>query len=90
MYLFIHCSGKHLSGKQRSNVRKAIAIALKAGFELHDNSQTHYETVVAYLGDDTVTKTRVTRAVKEAFPGVYIRRDRKDNTNQYPFTYKNL
>ena len=64
MYLCIHCcSGKHLSGKQRSNVRKAIAIVLKAGFELHDNSQTHYETIVAYLGDDTVTKSRAVRGI---------------------------
>jgi hypothetical protein len=65
--------------------RKVTTIVLKDGFELHDNSQTLYDTVVAYLGDDTVTKSRVTRAVKEAFPGVYIRRDRKDNKNQHPF-----
>jgi hypothetical protein len=65
--------------------RKVTTIVLKDGFELHDNSQTPYDTVVAYLGDDTVTKSRVTRAVKEAFPGFYIRRDRKDNKNQYSF-----
>ena len=65
--------------------RKATTIVLKDGFELHDNSQTRYDRVVTYLGDDTVTKSRLTRAVKEAFPGVHIRRDRKDNKNQYPF-----
>ena len=63
---------------------------LKEWFELHDNSQTPCETVVADLGDDTRTKLMVTRAVKEAFPGVYVKRDGRDNKKQYPFYTFNL
>ncbi|XP_028412483.1 uncharacterized protein LOC114535317 [Dendronephthya gigantea] len=79
------CVGKFLSGKQRTDRRKAATFFLKEGFELHDNSQTPYETVVAYLGDDTITKSMLTRTVKEAFPGVYIKRERKDNKKQVFF-----
>jgi hypothetical protein len=39
--------------------RKVTTIVLKDDFELHDNSQIPYDTVVAYLGDDTITKSRV-------------------------------
>ena len=87
MYLFInYCSEKHLSGKQLINKRKVITIVLTASFELLDHSKTHYyKMVVAHVGDHTVTKSHVIRALKKASPGVYIRRGRKDNTNQYPF-----
>lgn len=58
---------------------------MKRGFEYKVGYESTVQSVLSYLGAEDDSQRLVSRAVKEVFPGVYIRRAKIHGKKQYPF-----
>ena len=88
VFYVIYIVGGKPSGRESEERRNSLEFLLKQGFEIKDGHEINSDTVLTYVDFDPTKKVRLTRAVKEAFPGVYTRRDNKGGHKQYPlFSY---
>ena len=65
--------------------RENLRVLLKDGFQFKEGSEIPVMSVPAYASFDDDRQKLVTRAVKDIFPGVNIRREDKKGIKQYPF-----
>jgi hypothetical protein len=52
---------------------------------LQEGQELSIDCVAAYVGFERGKTFRLTLAVKNAFPGVYMKRVNKDGNKQYPY-----
>ncbi|KAJ7385924.1 hypothetical protein OS493_012252 [Desmophyllum pertusum] len=76
--------GGRPSGQEVKERREKLEMVLKDGFELKEGSEISVESVLSYAGLDDDSQTLVSRAIKDIFPGVTIRREDKKGIKQYP------
>lgn len=57
---------------------------MRRGFEYKVGDECNVHSVLSYLGAKEDSQKLVSRAVKEVFPGVLVRREKKHGKKQYP------